>query len=290
MTCLRRHLQCQHFPVFGCQDHWQWHPGELRCLHFQPRQHLCTPQECQEFDTSRVTFTGKRVSVRNFVAGGARIIEDDWRQVGSSTGHQPWPGHTSFAVHVEIMLPAEWSSAAAWKSRTLRRRAGNTLLCESISLSTALGAMEKQVAFWKSTCNSHFNPRDMAHDIEIELGLRGSATVVAEESAEYKDPEVIAIADAKSLFDTVKNEQAQGEDDRSALEVAIIQESLAKLRGRIRWVPHNFNPADALTKVGNAHEKPMMNLLRSNTLTIEQEEEVLSRGKQSEKRQKVKCT
>ena len=130
----------------------------------------------------------------------------------------------------------------------------------------------------------------MAHDIEIELGLRGSATVVAEESAEYKDPEVIAIADAKSLFDTVKNEQAQGEDDRSALEVAIIQESLAKLRGRIRWVLHNFNPADALTKVGNAHEEPMMNLLRSNTLTIEQEEEVLSRGKQSEKRQKVKCT
>ena len=180
-------------------------------------------------------------------------------------------------------------SLIAWRSRRLRRRAGNTLLCESISLSTALGAMEKQVAFWKSICQSHFNPRDMAVDIEIELGLRGSATVVAEESVEYKDPDVVAIADAKSLFDTVKNEQAQGEDDRSALEVAIIQESLAKLRGRIRWVPHNFNPADALTKVGNAHEEPMMNLLRTNTLRIEQEEDILSRGKQSDYRQKVKA-
>ncbi|CAE7808271.1 GIP, partial [Symbiodinium sp. CCMP2456] len=128
-------------------------------------------------------------------------------------------------------------SLIAWKSRRLRRKAGNTLLCESISLSTALWAMEKQVAFWKSICNSHFNPRDMAVDIEVELGLRGSATVVAEESNEYKDPEVIAIADAKSLFDTVKNEQAQGEYDRSALEVESGGYPIT-----------NFNPADALTK------------------------------------------
>ena len=110
---LRKHLQCHHFRVFGCPDHWQWHPGELRCMHFQPRQTLCVPRECRKFDTSRVSFTGKRVTVQNFVAGGSRIVEDDWTVVGAINSHQPWSGHTSFAINTEIILPNEWKVAAA---------------------------------------------------------------------------------------------------------------------------------------------------------------------------------
>ena len=163
-------------------------------------------------------------------------------------------------------------SLIAWKSKKLRRKAGNTLLCESISLSTALGAMEKQIAMWESLCKSHYNPRNSTLPPEIEKGLRGPATVIAWEAPSYVDPMLVAVTDAKSLYDGTTTEQAQGECDRSALEIAIIQESLAQCRGRLRWVPHNRNPTDALTKVEGVHMEPLLNLLRSNTYQIEEDE------------------
>ncbi|CAJ1437918.1 unnamed protein product [Effrenium voratum] len=175
----------------------------------------------------------------------------------------------------------------SWKSRRLRRKAGNTLLCESIALSTALGAMEKQVAVWRSFCKSKYDPRETAVEVseEVQMGLRGPGTVIASESVTFTDPLTVAVADAKSLYDASASEQAQGDDDRSALEIGIIQESIAKLSGRMRWVPHNFNPADALTKL-KAHMEPMMKLLKSNCFVIEEEAAVLNRGRQGENRLK----
>ena len=162
-------------------------------------------------------------------------------------------------------------------------------MCESIALSTALGALEKQVSMWDSFCLSHYLPRDHLEPTDEELGLRNGSTVIADESDSYRDPYSVAIVDAKSLFDGASSEQAQGEDDRSALEIAIIQESLAKVRGRMRWLPHNRNPADALTKLAGAHMQPMMQLLHSNTIQIEEESEVLQQGKQSAYRMKAKA-
>ena len=133
-------------------------------------------------------------------------------------------------------------SLVAWRSKRMKRKAGNTLLCESIAMSTAIGALEKQEAVWRSLCKSKFDPRERIMDEDTELGLRGEGTVIAAESEKYSDPAAIAVADAKSLFDALHSEQASGEDDRAALEVAIIQDSLARLQGRIRWVPHNFKP------------------------------------------------
>ena len=177
-------------------------------------------------------------------------------------------------------------SLIAWKSRRMKRKAGNTLLCESIALSTAMGALEKQVATWKSFTCSNFRAKDLDDAEDLEKPFSGTPSVIAAEDKKYLDPAAVAIADAKSLFDALHSEQASGEDDRSALEIAIIQESLQKLHGRIRWIPHNFNPADGLTKLEGAHMQPLMKLLRTNHLMIEQEEHVLKQGKQSERRLK----
>ena len=160
----------------------------------------------------------------------------------------------------------------------MKRKAGNTLLCESIAMSTAIGALEKQEAVWRSLCRSKFDPKERVWDDDAELGLRGEGTVIAAENTEYRDPDAIAVADAKSLFDALHSEQAHGEDDRAALEIAIIQDSLARLRGRIRWIPHNVNPADGLTKLEGAHMKPLMDVLRTSHFRIEAESEGLKPG------------
>ena len=103
----------------------------------------------------------------------------------------------------------------------------------------------------------------------------------------FQDPSSIVVMDAKALFDNLGSEQSQGDDDRAALEVAIIKESLLMVGGRPRWIPHNENPSDALTKVDGAHVQPMLKLLQSNSFRIEEEEQVLQRSRQSENRLKV---
>ena len=122
------------------------------------------------------------------------------------------------------------------------------------------------------------------------MGLRGPPTVIAAEDPKFVDPQTIAIIDAKSVFDSTSSaeRQFQGEDDRAALEAAIIQESLAKLRARLRWIPHNVNPSDGLTKLPQqAHMQPLYDLLRRHAMRIQREEVELAAGRQGDRRLKV---
>ena len=95
--------------------------------------------------------------------------------------------------------------------------------------------------------------------------MHGEPTVLATDDPLHQDPFSLAIVDAKSLFDGAASEQTSGEDDRSALEIAIIQDSMARCKGRLPWIPHNMNPADMLTKISQAHELPMIKLLKTST-------------------------
>jgi hypothetical protein len=76
--------------------------------------------------------------------------------------------------------------------------------------------------------------------------------------------------DAKSLFDALNSEQSQGDDDRSALETAIISESWAACRGRLRWVPHNMNPPNSITKSVGGHHEPLLKLLQTRKYITEE--------------------
>ena len=181
-------------------------------------------------------------------------------------------------------------SLISWRSKRLRRKAGSTTLCESISLSTALAAMEKQVATMRSFQYSSFDPKKFMDDVEVTMGLRGPPTVIASENPKFEDPLTIAVIDAKSVFDSTASpeQQYQGEDDRAALEAAIIHESLSRLQARLRWIPHNRNPADGLTKMpSQAHMQPLVELISSHTFSIQAEEAELASGRQGDRRLKV---
>ena len=52
----------------------------------------------------------------------------------------------------------------------------------------------------------------------------------------------------------------------------IIEQLLERMRGRSRWVPHNFNPSDGLTKLKGAHLAPLMALLKSGVYHLKTEE------------------
>ena len=96
------------------------------------------------------------------------------------------------------------------------------------------------------------------------------------------DPEVSLISDSKGLYDALNNELPQ-DDKKSAVEMPIIESILKRMNGRSRWVPHNWNPADGLTKLRGAHLEPLMDLLKTGFYHLRTEEaELQSRAKQKE--------
>ena len=81
--------------------------------------------------------------------------------------------------------------------------------------------------------------------------------------------------DAKSLYDALISEQQNQDDERAALEASMIKEDMETLGAIPRWVPHDKNPADALTKAEGAHAEPLAKLLQSAHCTIRSEQQEL---------------
>ena len=48
---------------------------------------------------------------------------------------------------------------------------------------------------------------------------------------------------------------------KAAVDMPIIEEIMKRQKGRSRWIPHNNNPSDGLTKLKGAHLEPLMDLL-----------------------------
>ena len=79
------------------------------------------------------------------------------------------------------------------------------------------------------------------------IGQQGySAFTKFEKTEDVRD--ALALVDAKSLYDLLVNETTGGSDRRNALDVQVLREELAELKGQIRWVEHLEMPADCLTK------------------------------------------
>ena len=76
----------------------------------------------------------------------------------------------------------------------------------------------------------------------------------------------MAIIDAKSVYDGAGRNRPQRSRDRTDRS------------------PHNFNPADILTKMAGAHEELMYSLLKHSKLRIEAEAGHLAPGRQEETR------
>ena len=63
----------------------------------------------------------------------------------------------------------------------------------------------------------------------------------------------------------------------------VIEELVERTVGRMRWLPHNKNPADSLTKFKGAHVEPLLRLLATGHLQLSPEaEELQARAKEKE--------
>ena len=76
---LRKRIRASYFPVVELKDRWEFRHDQLICRHFQPRQNLCTLEECNAFDFPVEKFTGKRTTTKTYEDGSTKQSVDDWR-------------------------------------------------------------------------------------------------------------------------------------------------------------------------------------------------------------------
>ena len=130
-----------------------------------------------------------------------------------------------------------------WRSGKLQCTVNSTLAAETQSLARGVGDLLWMMIVYEELVTANFQVRDWRKYI----GRRGySAFTKFEETEEVKD--ALALVDAKSLYDLLVNETTGGTDRRNALDVQVLREELAELKGQIRWVEHLEMPADCLTK------------------------------------------
>ena len=92
---------------------------------------------------------------------------------------------------------------------------------------------------------------DMRNRTELNREIRLTSIMSVEDSSDL--PRMLAVSDSKSMFDNLNREQYTGAEKRAAQEIAVIRDSLESMSGVPRWVPHERNVSDCLTKVkGNA--------------------------------------
>ena len=160
-------------------------------------------------------------------------------------------------------------SIVSWKSKKLRRKANSSLLCESMSGNIS-------VAHWLWLTNLEMSLRYSGHrhGDRLVTTVEEEPTVLTKRVALAVDPQGLLILDAKSLYDVLHSQQTNQDDARSALEAGMIKEDLEKLAAMPRWVPHDKNPADAMTKHEGSHATPLIAILEKHhwRLTFEEDE------------------
>ena len=89
------------------------------------------------------------------------------------------------------------------------------------------------------------------------------------------------VVDAKSCYDAlIRRGSGSTRDRRTAIELAIVAEDMARSGAAVRWVPHSRMVVDVLTKADVAHTNAALSeLVRSGHLQlVDEQREIAARG------------
>jgi hypothetical protein len=183
-------------------------------------------------------------------------------------------GFTNTFLNLNRRAPV---SIALWKSRKLARKASSPQAVETYAGSGCCADLNWLRCMFMSTVYANWdilatNPRHFPKVTRTPSVLKTDRPTVV-------DPQVTLCSDSKGLFDALNNELPQ-DDKKSAVETPIIDQMLHDMNGRARWIPHNVNPADGLTKLKGAHLRPLFDLLNDGFYHLITEEAQLKQRKE----------
>jgi hypothetical protein len=130
-----------------------------------------------------------------------------------------------------------------WQSKKQPRIANSTLSAEAMACTTATDELDYTTALWMEMNHCDFDLRKW-HYKDSEQDIYGL------------EREGFITVDAKCLFDSVNGVGTKMPScKRTALEVALINETVQNGHHGFKWVPTEEMLADALTKVGKKCER-----------------------------------
>eukprot|EP00971_Amphidinium_carterae_P117580 2329471-Amphidinium_carterae.1 len=87
-------------------------------------------------------------------------------------------------------------------------------------------------------------------------------------------PRGVVWTDNKGVHDCLNKEGFSKMEKRTTLELAVIQNTLVNCRIELRWLPHELNVADSLTKL-NGHSESLQRLIVDGKVTFTRVGDVL---------------
>lgn len=157
---------------------------------------------------------------------------------------------------------------AFWKSSRLPRVVSSTLSAEAQSMSCASSMCE-----WLNLFVS-----------EALDGSRFSPTFWNSSSRRL----VMVLTDCKSLYDHLLSPSSPTLDDRrTAIDIVILRDSIARMQATLRWIPTDRMIADALTKESPEAFDLIRACIRSSTYQVSPEARILELRSQERDRRKA---
>ena len=124
---------------------------------------------------------------------------------------------------------------------------------------------------------------DFDLDTKRRKGLKAPSStpcVIKSDDPLFLDPPCLLVGDSKGVYDNLKKEQP-GAERFSALDAAPMKIRMRDIGCQPRWLPHDRNPTDGLTKFRGAHIVPMIDLLKSGKFVLQPEADELARKKEA---------
>eukprot|EP00971_Amphidinium_carterae_P052718 1037944-Amphidinium_carterae.1 len=174
-------------------------------------------------------------------------------------------------------------SLLSYQSHKLKRVAASTLMTETLAMSEGLAETE-----WILAWLSYLEDVTYEHRGEHRRNVRGREIKLQDIQPKGHSKEVWAVTDSKSLYDVLGKESLSSIDRKAALELRWVRDTLEELNGQCRWVPHDRNPADTMTKQkGNA--QVLLMLMKEAKFVVPNEDHELEQRKQYRQATGKKC-
>ena len=137
------------------------------------------------------------------------------------------------------------ASTLMWRSARCERAVNSTLAGETIAMSAALADAEWAQIMIQDILDQTVTVRDKTGgNLPFQVVFRSSCTLSKRLPQDHS-------IDAKSVFDALIKECAGNRQDRrTAVDLAIVRETLKAQGSHIRWIPHPLMLADSMTKAG----------------------------------------
>lgn len=155
-------------------------------------------------------------------------------------------------------------SLLAWRSTRLKRVVASTSAAETLSLSAALAEAQWLSIMWRDLLFKDVQRPDW------HLSQAPFSVVLSKDCTLHEGVSTLSVVDAKSIFDTLsKNSAGSRADRRTAIELAVVRDSMTAIGSQVRWVPHGRMAADTLTKADPSRGNvALQDLLGKGTMVL----------------------